>query len=182
MDINSWNISEEDPVWAAESVINSLSSLPLLENLELTVLSSPCVSLPWNKLAGLRSITLSGYDSHIPLQSLVQQLGEAIANSPQLSYLGLHCGQSSACHDSPTLHDLLRMVSSSNPLRLKHLRLDGWCTRLDSITLPHLKSITSLDLSNNLWRPVGSATKLGDPEELALRDHRLYRRCAPELP
>lgn len=54
-----------------------------------------------------------------------------------------------ADHDvSLTLHQLFKHCTSHvPPLRLKHLGLDHCLMRLDEVTLPHLKNLTSLNIT-----------------------------------
>ena len=47
-----------------------------------------------------------------------------------------------------TLHDLLSKVPEDHPLQLTHLALNSTGIRIDSFTLPHLRSLISLDLRN----------------------------------
>lgn len=68
--------------------------------------------------------------------------------SPQLLHLELDSGQFWGDDRVPTLHDLFGKVSPGTALRLKHLSLSWWRWRLDSITLPHLKCLTSLELNS----------------------------------
>lgn len=51
-----------------------------------------------------------------------------------------------ASPETPTLHDLLSKVPQSSPLRLTHLSLHWMHARVDSVTLPHLRSLVSLNL------------------------------------
>ena len=50
--------------------------------------------------------------------------------------------------ETPTLHDLLRKVPEDHPLQLTHLALNKTGICIDSFTLPHLRSLISLDLRN----------------------------------
>ena len=153
--VNSWNISCQNPKWTGKSIITGLTSLPLLESVELINKTASCTGLPLNQLAGLRRIVLSGYcdGSDAFRKNIVQQLGHVIANCPQLSHLEVKSGlyrAHSAGDNTPTLHDLLGKVSPGTLLPLRHLGLTDWRMRLDSITLPHLKSIASLKIDNNM--------------------------------
>jgi len=149
--VNSWKIGWNDPKWTGKSIITGLTSLPLLEDVELINRTTSCTTLPLNQLAGLRRIVLSGCcdDSDGFRENIVQQLGHVIAHCPQLSHLDVESGLYPG-DNTPTLHDLLGKVSTSNPLPLRHLGLTDWRMRLDSTTLPHLKSIASLKINNNM--------------------------------
>lgn len=131
------------------AIIDSLARLPFLQNVRLTLETDIYPPLSLKKLSGLKKISIycgvhgPHYRSHI-----IKGLAEAIANSPQLVHLEISTGASQILHETPTLHDLLTMVPDGSPLRLTHLVLDGMCARIDSVTLPHLRSLVYLKLRN----------------------------------
>ena len=49
---------------------------------------------------------------------------------------------------TPTLHDLLSIVPEDHQLQVAHLALNRTAMCIDSFTLPHLRSLISLDLRN----------------------------------
>lgn len=77
-------------------------------------------------------------------------LASALAKSPQLVDLHLGSNIFSYRGEGPSLHEVFRDMNTDLPSRLTHLSLLGWCVRLDSLTLPHLRNLVSLTLRNNL--------------------------------
>ena len=66
-----------------------------------------------------------------------------IAKSPQLVHLEVDLG-----YEIPTLHNVLKKVPEDHSLQLTHLVLNGTGICVDSSTLPHLRSLISLDSRN----------------------------------
>jgi hypothetical protein len=104
----------------------------------------------------LKKISLAGcctnYRSHV-----INTLAEAIAKSPELVHLEVD--STTLSHRSPeipTLHELLAKVPEASPLRLTHLKLHGMCARIDSVTLPHLRSLLYLNLDLYVPKPTDS--------------------------
>ena len=95
----------------------------------------------------MKKISLSGNHALYPLD-IISGLAGLIAKSPQLVHLELKVGCYGLSPETPTLHDLLSEVPEDHPLQLTHLALNrtGFC--IDSFTLPHLRSLISLDLRN----------------------------------
>ena len=68
-----------------------------------------------------------------------------IAKSPQLVHLEVDLGYNGVLFpEIPTLHE----VPEDHSLQLTHLVLNGTGICVDSSTLPHLRSLISLDLKN----------------------------------
>jgi hypothetical protein len=97
--------------------------------------------------------------------SLVDSLAGLIAKSPQLVHLEFKLGHHAVfLETASTLHDVLSKVPVDHPLQLTHLALNRMGICIDSFTLPHLRSLTSLDLRNV---PVHShITDIGTTETL----------------
>lgn len=142
-------MNDRDPVWTRPTVIDSLASLPSLTEFQLKLSYNSAGNLQLNRLSGLHKLIVSGTCDNYR-ENVSKRLGELIAHSPQLEHLDLHNVQFFADEKQPTLHDLLEKVPRNRPLRLKHLGLEGWCTRLDATTLPHLTSLGSFKLLHNL--------------------------------
>lgn len=140
-----WVVNSCDPSWTQSTVIDALTGLPHLQGFRLTLHGDPFPLLQLDRLSGLKRISLSGnctdYRSHI-----ICGLAEAIAKSPQLTHLEVDTKMYDASPETPTLHDLLSKVPQSSPLRLTHLSLHWMHARVDSVTLPHLRSLVSLNL------------------------------------
>ena len=72
-------------------------------------------------------------------------------NGGSLNRLGLTGNPSHGFLDSDVqhvLHQIVRDMPPESHLELQHLRLNGYCLRFDSVTVPHLRKLTSLDISN----------------------------------
>ena len=97
----------------------------------------------------MKKISLSGYHVDRP-RDITSGLAKLIAICPQLVHLEISLGYNGTMMspETPTLHDLLRKVPEDHPLQLTHLALNSTGIRIDSFTLPHLRSLISLDLRN----------------------------------
>ena len=123
--------------------MNAVKTLPLLESLELVVESFNMADFQLQSLRNLQSIKISSpnNDSFV---KIIQPLSLLIANCPNLHTL--HLGPTYG--PTASLHRLLRNCPPNVVLPLKHLGLQGFSLKLDSITLPHLRRLTSLTLYN----------------------------------
>ena len=105
--------------------------------------------MQFDRLSGLKKISLSGYYGDRP-RDIIGGLAKLIAICPRLVHLKVNLGH----HDtmmSPetlTLHDLLNKVPEDHQLQLTHLALNSMGIRIDPSTLPHIRSLISLDLMN----------------------------------
>ena len=136
-----------DPLWTEAAVIRGLTRLPRLQDLQLTLnrvalLEHSVGQIQLDRLSGLKKFSLSGNNA------LISGLAELIAKSPQLVDLEVKVGCYGIFPDTPTLHDLLSKVPEDHPLQLTHLALNRTGICIDSFTLPHLRSLISLDLRN----------------------------------
>jgi hypothetical protein len=127
------------------AVIDALTTLSHLQDLHLTFYDGPPQPLlPLARLSGLKTISLTGsWTSYCT--DLIGELAETIAQSPGLVHLEVRTSTNTS-EEPPTLHDLLSKVPQGRPLRLTHLVLSGVFVRMDSRTLPHLRSLAYLDL------------------------------------
>ena len=92
------------------------------------------------------SISLSGNHVHLH-HDIISDLAGLIAKSPQLVHLEVKLGHFGiSLETTPTLHDVLSKVPEDHPLQLTHLALNRMGICIDSFTLPHLRSLISLDL------------------------------------
>ena len=128
-----------------------------------------CIQL--DLLSGLKKFSLSGNNISFPLD-ITKGLAGLIAKSPQLVHLEVKPGYYGISLETiPTLHDLLGKVPEDHPLQLTHLALNKTGVCIDSFTLPHLRSLISLDL-RNLFTP-SSLTYNADPTS-----EKLERACS----
>lgn len=141
-----------DPSWTEAVVIDGLTRLPRLQNLQLifnrhAVFERSPGNLQLDRLSGLKRFSLSGNYIHHP-PGIVRGLAGLIAKSPQLVHLEVKLGHMGIYPQPLTLHDVLNNVPEDRPLRLTHLALNRIWVCIDSFTLPHLRSLVSLDLRN----------------------------------
>jgi hypothetical protein len=133
------------PQWMQNTIIDALATLPLLQDFQLTVIRGVSPWLPPNCLSSLKRIAFSGvYDRSQVITTLV----DAIAQNPDLTHMEIRIVLWDNSEEIPTLHELLARVPPDSPLRLEHLVLHHMFCRIDKFTLPHLRSLTFLDLSN----------------------------------
>lgn len=146
-----WVLGSDDPSWTQAIVISALSSLPHLQEFHITI-GNDSYPLQIDCLSGLKKIKVSltrtpfqADDSYYP--RILEGLATVIASSPQLAHLEVNSNGAWYSGDSaPTLHSLLEKVPQDIPLQLTHLTLCGISARLDSQTLPHLRSLVYLNL------------------------------------
>ncbi|KAF8160012.1 hypothetical protein B0H34DRAFT_705799 [Crassisporium funariophilum] len=144
-----WQFAMNDPEWAKIVVMDSLASLPSLEQLRISLGGGSASSLRLEQLTNLRKISITGLCPDYRVD-VIPGLRTLISNSPQLTHLDVDSGSYRADSETSTLHDLLDAVPVNSPLSLTHLSLRSWCVRLDSRTLPHLRTLESLTLYNTL--------------------------------
>ena len=121
-------------------------------------------------LRGLKKISLSGNHAHYP-RDIISGLAGLIAKSRQLVHLEVKLGHFGISSETPTLHDVLNKVPEDHPLQLTHLALDRTGICVDSSTLPHLRSLISLDLRN-------LPTPSNFIDDADLTNERLERACS----
>ncbi|KAF9449372.1 hypothetical protein P691DRAFT_728020 [Macrolepiota fuliginosa MF-IS2] len=148
-----WKATPEDPKWTQLAVINGLAHTKSLGYLSLHLSFGSDTSNLWlDRLSGLKRIVISGscdsFHDHI-----VKRLGDCISQSPEMSSIDIDRSYWHGDSNTPTLHSLL---GNAPLIRLKHLGLHGWFTRLDHVTLPHLRFLKSLTLTNNHDPPYNS--------------------------
>ena len=166
-----WAVNSRDPSWTQTTVIDALCALSYLQDIRLSLHGGPFPLLQLHHLSGLKKISLAGsctnYRSHI-----IGGLAEAIAKSPELVYLKVSATTYGHSWKIPTLHDLFSKVPSGSPLRLTHLVLVGMFARIDSHTLPYLRSLVFLDV-NRLYES-------SPANDSGITDH--TRRCISTIP
>lgn len=136
-----------DPQWTADSIVESLISLPCLAELAVSYSVGSTTTLALNRFTSLHKIVVSGR-LNSSREDIAQLLGETVANSPRLVYLDFDSLQCCDGERTPALCDLFGKLPTDPPLRLRHLRLNGCYMHLDNLILPHLRSLTSLTLGN----------------------------------
>lgn len=151
-----------DTDWAKTIVMDSLASLPDLEEIRISLGGGSASPLKLAQLKNMRKIRITGFCPEYR-QSIIPGLRTLISNSPRLTHLDVDGGSYRANTDTSTLHDLFDGLPCITPLALTHLNLRSWCVRLDSETLPHLAMLESLTINNNIdTRKDGSIEELVD--------------------
>jgi hypothetical protein len=122
-------------------IMDALTGLSNIQDMQLSFFGGLLPLLQLDRLSGLKKISLSGNCNNFH-SDIIDGIAEAIAKSPDLVSLEvkLHIYNPEA-----TLHDLLSKVPQGSPLRLTHLVLAGMSVRMDSLTLPHLRSLVYLN-------------------------------------
>ncbi|EDQ99658.1 uncharacterized protein LACBIDRAFT_334796 [Laccaria bicolor S238N-H82] len=141
-----WNVGQHDSKWTPAAVVDAMKTLPSLKSLEL-VLEDVVAGLQLDSLRNLESIKIFG-PSHYCFRDIMEPLTLLIANSPNLHTI--HVGPTYSYGDGPatTLHRLVKFCPSDRVLPLKDLGLRSLFVKLDNITVPHLRHLTSLTLLN----------------------------------
>ncbi|KAF9479370.1 hypothetical protein BDN70DRAFT_993503 [Pholiota conissans] len=140
----------------SSGIVDALFKLPRFDDLRLIFDFHPQnyvpETIPLCQFRNLRSLDISGSQmSVICSTDFANQLRAIFENGGSLSRLGLTGNPSHGFLDSDVQHVLHQIVQDMPPeahLELQHLRLDGYCLRFDSITVPHLRKLTSLNVSN----------------------------------
>ncbi|KAJ7282524.1 hypothetical protein C8J57DRAFT_1172538 [Mycena rebaudengoi] len=150
-----WKACADDPDWARDAVLESISSFPVLEELELHGIAFDLDSSTLNQIHGLRKLSIAPTWTVSPWPHLMSAFAQVVAQSPDLTHLQITGGPESFNSSarftprSPSLTDIFWKLSAARPLRLTDLRLEGCGLRLDATTLPHLRSLLRLSLYGN---------------------------------
>ncbi|KJA27606.1 hypothetical protein HYPSUDRAFT_34712 [Hypholoma sublateritium FD-334 SS-4] len=152
--------------------LNALTALPSLEKVTLNIESGPADKPPTmllvNRFSGLRSLCISLFsrplyygnspNNNTPDSDFFDQVAEVISKSPFLHHLSIL--QPGQCKYDSSFRHLISKVPHTLPLaHLKSLYLAITDLKLDVISIPHLRSLTSLHIE-------GSAHSLHTGEEL----------------
>ncbi|KAF8628043.1 hypothetical protein AX17_006047 [Amanita inopinata Kibby_2008] len=146
--------SDDDNKKSIKLLSNVLLNLPSLTELQLSLRHHlDCFPMPFDqlvptmqKLHNLRKITVF---ADTQCHRHPDWLKAAILHNPNLESLALYGSIGHFC-----LSDLLEGVPADRPLRLQHIRLSDYCYGLTTTVLPHIRSLTSLEISF-IIKPVG---------------------------
>ncbi|KAJ6579096.1 hypothetical protein DFH09DRAFT_1030371 [Mycena vulgaris] len=128
-----WTSSDKDAHRTTSTVADFLSSLPLLEDLQLKV-NGPSFNCSLDRLSGLRKLSLT---CRVP--KITQSMSLVVSKSPNLDFISL------ALEDGHTsCNDLFRDVSPAQHLHITALHLTEYSLQVDGPTLRHLRSLKSL--------------------------------------
>jgi len=160
-----WDLDESDPEWETLLVLDALASLPVLEDLHLSVWSPPDSPVQFQRLSNLKKFTLTS-DSSNRTTIIRTVAGLVGCNQPELTSLTI---VDDGYHDNgyaPTLQDFFAETSSSVCLKITHLNLSGLFVKLDASALRHLRSLISLTIMD-MFSPYDETTEYQGPELLA---------------
>jgi hypothetical protein len=157
--------------------MDALRALPKMNSLHVRI--SHCrLQVPFHWFSKLQEICINGTNGQYHTGTL-ENLSEMVSHSPQLHSINM---KSVIRYRTPlaktqSLHQLFQNFSKdAPPLRLRHLVLDTCLLRLDDITLPHLKYLTSLSLTliqdTSDPRPIYSDGVNPDSEEIKAEQRR----------
>ncbi|KAF8889444.1 hypothetical protein CPB84DRAFT_1449294 [Gymnopilus junonius] len=152
-----WETTSSDEEWAQTIVLNALLSYANLTSLHIS-LTHARIAIPFHLFSNLEKIILDehlspdkksiGQDSVVNLAKLVAQLPPG-----QISSLTVHREwHMTRSTKALSLHDLFQFMDEATPLHLQRLEISGSFVRLDSVTVPHLRHLTSLHI-NNAFEP-----------------------------
>ncbi|KAJ3509104.1 hypothetical protein NLJ89_g5395 [Agrocybe chaxingu] len=141
-----WSPVQWDNEEVQIAVVEALVGLSTLKNLHLNTTNCKA-ALPVDKLKGLEEISIFGLCSYV---ETMDNVGRLIARSPGLRSLKVaqYRNYGKPLGKAQSLHQLLEYCDPLEPLRLRHLSVQEALVRLDHITLPHLRSLTSLELTS----------------------------------
>ncbi len=130
-------------------VVKALSSLPNLCSATFAVAFCK-VLLPFHLFPALRQISLVG-TCEIYHDDTLDNLAKLVAKTPSLNSIDISSNwrYNQPINKSQSLHELFKYYPrSAPPLRLRHLGLTACLVRFDELTLPHLRQLTSLELTS----------------------------------
>ena len=158
-------MGQYDPEWATLLVIDALASLPVLEDLRLSVWSPPDFPVQFQRLSNLKQFTLtSNYSNRT---SVIRTVAGLIGcNQPELTSLTIVDDGYHSTKYAPTLQDFFAETSSSVCLKITHLNLSGLFVKFDASALRHLRSLISLTIID-IFSPDTETTEYQGPELLA---------------
>ncbi|CAA7269411.1 unnamed protein product [Cyclocybe aegerita] len=153
-----WFPVQRDSKEVQTAVIEALASLPTLKNLHLDITNWKA-PLPVDNLKDLEEISISGACSN---DETMDNIGRMIARSPELRSLKVphYRNYGPSLGKARSLYQLLEYCDPVVSLRLRHLSLHCALVRLDHITLPHLRNLTSLELIG-VYDPFNAETCFG---------------------
>lgn len=130
--------------------MDGIVNLPHLEDLYFDFSGFPVLwqaadMIMLHRFTQLQSLGFRAQYPSDPLAgSLIQQLR---INSTKQSLTSLAIQFTGVTKNKEVLHEIVRDVPGGSPLKLKHLQAHGWKLSLNPTTIPHLRCLSSLDIS-----------------------------------
>lgn len=165
--MRSWDLRVDQDM---DIIIEGLAKLAQLEELYLDFAvyraaaeNTNLVMIPFRRFKRLRCIDIGGHNISNFYPSFVsgcmRQVHEMVKAGAELSSMALNMPKASFNPIDPMQH-VLREIYGGVPHQahptLRRLRLSGYSLQLDAVTLPHLRGLTSLDISRaNILQETG---------------------------
>ncbi|KIM44340.1 hypothetical protein M413DRAFT_443341 [Hebeloma cylindrosporum] len=139
----------KDGEWAHKDAMNALETLPNLRVLSIYDADLFKFPLPLHNLSSIEEISASGISVQYTPR-ILDNIAKLVARSPKITSISMTSSSYwSSGDECPSLHDIFKHYPQSfPPLRLRRLLLMSYRIKLDDLTLPHLRHLTSLDLRN----------------------------------
>ncbi|KAF8953674.1 hypothetical protein BDZ97DRAFT_1679083, partial [Flammula alnicola] len=144
-----WITHRKDDENAQKTVMDALKTLPNLRCLHVTIPNCK-IPLSLDSISGLREISIVGTSEQYHEDTL-DSLAKLVAKTPELISIEISSNwrYSQPINKTQSLHQVFKYYPvNASPLRLRHLGLKVCLVRLDEITMPHLRHLTSLNLTN----------------------------------
>lgn len=149
----SWLTHEADDTWVQNTISKALRALPQLESLVLDATFLK-IAAPVHRLHNLHKIdvTTRHSSSNSFFDETCRNVAKLLVRNSQITSLRIGAGGSNsgtiATYPTTSLHSLFSEYPPDvPPLRLQQLVLENLFVKVDAITLPHLQSLKSLDLT-----------------------------------
>ncbi|KAF8968547.1 hypothetical protein BDZ97DRAFT_1915995 [Flammula alnicola] len=173
-----WKPEKYDEEWAQNVVVDVLESLPALQKLDVMLVHSR-IALPLELLPNIREISLQEHSGLLDKSHNSQtftSLAKMIARLPPGQLTGVHIEREwtpGGAPEAPGLHDLFQFCSAdAPPVQLRHLGVKYSFVKLDQLTAPHFRHLTSLALIN-VMEPTEIPVVRRQPHLKALNPHKL---------
>ena len=150
----SWLTHKADDTWVHNTITKALRALPRLESLTLDTTFLK-VAVPAHRLHNLHEIevTTKHWSSSSFFDETCINVAKLLARNSQITKLRVAMDGSNS-GTSTSLHSLFSEYPPDvPPLRLQQLVLKNLSVKLDSIILPHLQCLKSLDLTCTVIPP-----------------------------
>ncbi|KAH9485760.1 hypothetical protein JR316_0002675 [Psilocybe cubensis] len=147
-----WTISALEGFY---SVLEGIMDLPHVQELYFDFSKLPLrwqtpemIPLRQFKSTQLQSFGFLARDANALLaQGLINQL-QKIMPTASLSRLDIGFTDSESSKNAELMNQFFKALPKNTPLRIKYLRVHGWKLALNSLTMPHLRQMSFLDLSH----------------------------------
>ncbi|KIM44339.1 hypothetical protein M413DRAFT_379456 [Hebeloma cylindrosporum] len=157
-----WKPGYKDGDWAQIDVMNALKTLP---NLRVIILHASLFKVPpsLQDLSNIQKISACDVTvQHTP--GILDNISKLVAQSPKLTSIDMTGSARYAGGKCASLHDIFKHYPQGfPPLQLQRLSLEYYLVKLDEVTLPHLRHLTSLNLMY-IEEPFGGRRRWGTHE------------------